>query len=223
MSINVYFYILYFQTFLSGLVAVTALYRFNLRDYVIKLIGILCSISFVANVTAILIWKAKGGNWINLPGSIYDIGFVIICIIIFNHVFERKYQNFFTVLIIVYLVGAIINLLFFQKLTINSYSKFPGSVIIIVLAITFFYRLMVEMPTMHLHRLPMFWFNSAFLLFCSGAMFLYAFTDYLVNVLDDDLRMYWSFHNLLYIVMASLLLAGIRYDWLQQRKLSQKE
>lgn len=217
MSVNVYFFILYLQTFLSGLIAAFALYHYKQRNYVIKLIGILYTISFVCNVASFVIWKLGGGDWVNLPGSVYDIGFVIICAIIFNHVFERKYQKTFIVLISIYTIGALLNLIFFQQITINSFSKFCGSLLIILFAITFFYRLMIEMPTVHLHRLAMFWFNSAFLLFCSGALFLYAFTDYLINVLDDDLRMYWSFHNILYIVMGMLVLAGIRYDWLAQQ------
>lgn len=223
MSVKTYFYILYLQTFLSGLIALLALYKFKQRDFVIKLIGILYLLSFICNITAYIIWKTWN-DWINFPGSIYDIGFVVICAIIFNHVFERKYERTFLVLIVTYLSGALVNLIFFQQLEINSFSKFFGSLLVIVFAVTYFYRLMIEMPTVHLHRLAMFWFNSAFLIFCSGALFLYAFTDYLVRILDDDLRMYWSFHNLLYIAMGILVLAGIRYDWLAQTgKLKDKD
>ncbi|HEY0652386.1 MAG TPA: hypothetical protein VGD65_04620 [Chryseosolibacter sp.] len=224
MSVTAYFFIVYVQTFLSGLIAAAALYKYKQRDFVIRLIGILYLLSFICNVAAFIIWKSPWRHLLNVPGSIYDLGFVIICAIIFNHVFDNKYKHLFILVIVIYLIGSFLNLFLIQKLFITSFTKFSGSLMVIVFAVTFFYRLLIEMPTMHLHRLPMFWFNSGFLIFCSGALFLYAFTDYLVRVLDDDLRMYWSFHNLLFIVMDVLMLIGIRYDWLARHaKVSVKD
>jgi hypothetical protein len=218
MSIETYVFIIYLQTVLSGLLAVIALYKYQQRNHVIKLIGILYAISFVCNVISLTIRKTQWNEFINIPGSVFDITFVIICAAIFNHVFKKKYQIAFISVIALFLIGAILNLILVQKLKIDSFNKFSGSFLIIVFAVSFFYKLMIEMPTVHLHRLPMFWFNSGFLLFCSGALFLYAFTDYLINVLDDDLTLYWSFHNLLFIVMDMMILVGIRYDWLSHNQ-----
>lgn len=217
MSIETYIFIVYLQTVLSGLIAVIALYKYKQRNHVIRLIGILYALSFICNVTSLSFRNTKLIGFINIPGAIFDIAFVIICAIIFNYAFKKKYQLIFISVITLFLIGALLNLILLQKLKIDSFTKFSGSFLIIVFATSYFYRLMIEMPTMHLHRLPMFWFNSGFLLFCSGALFLYAFTDYLIHVLDDDLKLYWSFHNFLFILMDMLMLVGIRYDWLAQR------
>jgi hypothetical protein len=218
MSIETFVFIIYLQTVLSGLMAVIALYKYQQRNHVVRLIGLLYAISFVCNVMSMTLRQTRWSEFINIPGSIFDITFVVICAVIYNYVFKKKYQAVFIAVIALFLVGAVLNLLLVQKLKIDSFNKFSGSFIIILFTTSFFYRLMVEMPTMHLHRLPMFWFNSGFLLFCSGALFLYAFTDYLIHVLDDDLKLYWSFHNLLFIVMDLLILVGIRYDWIAQRE-----
>jgi hypothetical protein len=218
MSLETYVFIVYLQTVLSGLVAVIALYKFKQRNHVVRLIGMIYALSFACNVTSLSFMNTKLISYINIPGAIFDIAFVVIITIIFNYAFKKRYQLIFISVITLFLVGALLNLIFLQQLKIDSFTKFSGSFLIIVFATIYFYRLMIEMPTMHLHRLPMFWFNSGFLLFCSGALFLYAFTDYLIHVLDDDLKLYWSFHNLLFIVMDILILVGIRYDWIAQRE-----
>jgi hypothetical protein len=218
MSIETYIFIVYLQTVLSGLVAVIALYKYKQRNHVVRLIGLLYALSFVCNVTSLSFRNTKFIGYINIPGAIFDIAFVVICAIIFNLAFKRKHQLICISIITLFLIGATLNLIFLQQLKIDSFTKFSGSFLIIVFATIYFYRLMIEMPTMYLHRLPMFWFNSGFLLFCSGSLFLYAFTDYLIHVLDDDLKLFWSFHNLLFIVMDMLILVGLRYDWITQQE-----
>lgn len=212
MSIDTYVYIIHLQTVLSGLIAGIALYKYRQRNLVVKLIGILYALSFVCNVTSMSVHNTEWNDYINLPGAIFNIAFVVICAIIYNHAFNKRYQLLFICVTAAFLIGATLNLLLLQKLKIDSFTKFSGSFLIIVFATVYFYRLIVEMPTMHLHRLPMFWFNSGFLLFHSGALFLFAFTDYLVHVLADNLMVYWSFHNFLFLVMDLLILIGIRYD-----------
>jgi hypothetical protein len=64
------------------------------------------------------------------------------------------------------------------------------------------------LPTTKLWSLPMFWINSAVLIFFSGNLFLFALTHYLVHILNDNLVVYWGFHNLLNIVKNILFAAG---------------
>jgi membrane protein insertase Oxa1/YidC/SpoIIIJ len=72
---------------------------------------------------------------------------------------------------------------------------------------------MVKLPTMHLQRMPMFWINSGFLMYAAGAMFLFAFTTYLTQVLKDNLLVYWSFHNILSIISQLIIMVGLIYDF----------
>jgi hypothetical protein len=71
---------------------------------------------------------------------------------------------------------------------------------------------MIELPSMHLQRMPMFWFNSAFLIYYAGALVLFVFTSYIINVLKQDLVTYWIFHNCLSICEHFLVLTGLYYD-----------
>ena len=71
---------------------------------------------------------------------------------------------------------------------------------------------MVELPAQHIHHLPMFWINSAFLFYHAGTFFLFAFTAYIIVVLKNDLLVYWTFHNLLSIIEHMIILIGLYYD-----------
>ena len=55
----------------------------------------------------------------------------------------------------------------------------------------------------------MFWINTAILIYFSGNLFLFIFNTYLVSVLKDDLVVYWSFHNLLYLIKNVLFAIGL--------------
>jgi hypothetical protein len=209
MSIAAFLIIVYVQTILSGLIAVVSWFFPREKTSITKLIGLLFFISFLLNALALGFHKTPYAAYINVVGSMYDLAYVIIVLLVYNLVFKQKYRNLLTVVGLLFITGAVLNLVLFQKLEITSYTKFAGSFIIVALCIYFFYKLLVELPTVHLQELPMFWISSAFLMYSSGGIFLYAFTDYLVNVLDDDLALYWSFHNLLFIAHDMFIIVGI--------------
>jgi hypothetical protein len=83
---------------------------------------------------------------------------------------------------------------------------------------------MDELPAQHIHHLPMFWFNSAFLIFNAGVFFLFAFTAYITTVLKNNLLIYWTFHNLWNMLEHLIILVGLYYDLktLPPRKVSLK-
>lgn len=63
--------------------------------------------------------------------------------------------------------------------------------------------------------MPMFWFNSAFLVLGAGTFVLYTFTSYLIHVLRNDMITYWSIHNMLSIFAHLIVLIGLYYDFRQ--------
>lgn len=211
MTRETYFLVFYLQTFLSALIAIVSFYRFTERNTLVKLIGILFAFSFVCNVLAFLsiIFSIEGVA--NIPGSAYDVITVLVISVIFNHLTKSKHRVVFFTIASFYCVAALLNLFFLQKEANASYNKLAGSFIVIIYAIYYFYRLMVDLPTVHLHRLPMFWFNSAFLIYHAGTIFLFAFTNYLIENNNFALG-YWIFHNTLTILQQLIILIGLNYD-----------
>ena len=212
MSVEILSYTAYFQTVLSAVVAFFALIKFYSREAYIKLIGLAFLLGFLANSCAWLLSWLGLRSFMNVPQTFYDS--IIICVIslIFYYALGKRYGKMFFIVTVFYLLFALINFLFLQKHTINSYNKFLSSFIVISYCILFFYRLMVELPSMHLQRMPMFWFNSALLIYYAGALILFVFTSYIINVLKQNLITYWIFHNSLSICEHFLILIGLYYD-----------
>jgi len=209
MTLHSYLLVFYIQTALSAIVALTAFYRFPRRSKGTKLIGLLFAVGFVCNTLGYLLAKHK---MTNIPGSAFDLSLVLIVSLIYNYQTKGRYQKWFLLIASVFILFAITNLFLIQKSDNASNNKLLSSFIIILYAIFYFYRLMVEMPTTHIQRLPMFWFNAAFLIYHAGTIFLFAFTSYLIHVLKEDMFTYWSFHNLLNIVEHLIVLLGLFYD-----------
>lgn len=200
------------------MIAVLCLYRYKGRELYVKLIGLVFLLSCLANLTALAFHSYGLRKFTNIPQSVYDIGSLCIISLIFYNALNKRYRTFFLIATVCFLGFSVMNLIFHQKDTINSYNKFLSSFIILCYCIFYFYRLMVELPSTHLHRLPMFWFNSGFLMYHAGSLFLFAFTSYLINILKNDLLTYWSFHNILSILEQLLMLVGIYYDLTSKRK-----
>src|SRR5688572_27446147 len=205
MSVKIYLTLFYIQTALSGVVAILCFLNFSKKNKITLLVGLLFLIGFLCNASAYF----GPAKFRNIPGSIYDLCLVVILGVLYNHITQNRYRKFFLALTILYLVFATANLLLFQKTENSSYNKLLSSFIIISYAVFYFYRLMVELPTTHIQRLPMFWFNSAFLVYHAGTIFLFAFTTYLTDVLKSNLLIYWNFHNGLSIFEHFLILVGL--------------
>lgn len=212
MTIDHYLILATIQTILSGLVAFMCLVRFKSRSTVIRLMGFIFLASSVANCVAYgLVETNVFRKYINMPNVIY----MVFSFILFARVYFlllKKNSWLFVAVTIAFISFALVNVLFVQKLTLNSYTSIAYSATIIIYALLYFYFLMRELPTQYVHKLPMFWFNSGLLFFHAGVFFLFSFTPYLVYVLKNDMIVYYSFHNLLSIIQHLLMIVGAYYD-----------
>jgi hypothetical protein len=209
MTLEVFWQVFWVQTFLSLIVFLIGLYRYNERSQSIKLVSALFGLSFVCNLSSYFLIST---GLTNIPGSAYDlISFIIVCGI-YNVAFNKRFTREILIVCVIYSAICIINLLYFQQTSNASFNKLISSFIVIIFAIIYFYRLLLDLPTSHIQRLPMFWINSSFLIYNAGSLFLFAFTTYIVTVLDNDLLAYWSYHNALSIVEHFIIFTGVVYD-----------
>jgi hypothetical protein len=204
--------LLYTQTALSALVALLAFLRFGEREKYVRLIGLTFTLSFIVTLLAFGLYYSSYRRFINIPQSAYDLISFCLITLAFYHALNKRFGTFFLSITVGFLIFALLNLFFLQKEGITSYNKFLSSFIITCYCVFYFYRLMVELPSTHLQRMPMFWFTSAFLIYHAGTIFLFAFTSYLIDVRKEDLTTYWIFHNGLAIVELLIFLMGLSYD-----------
>jgi hypothetical protein len=209
MTLESYLFLAHSDTALLAIIIFLSFYRFQKAKSHIKLIGLLGFAGFASNMISLMFARMKWTNLINIPGSVYDFILLLIVTILFNNETNKKHRFYFITVASLYFVTAFINLIFIQKEEIASYTKLMGSMIIITYAIVYFYRLMIDLPTYEVHRLPMFWFSSSFLIYHAGTIFLFAFTSYLVHVLQDNLLIYYSFHHVLSIINHFIIIIGL--------------
>lgn len=91
----------------------------------------------------------------------------------------------------------------YQMIVAPGISEFPifsrmvVSLSVTMLAILYFYKLLKDLPEVHIFKVPMLWINIGLLVFFTGNFMLFVLKDYMTNVLANDLRFYWGYHNFL--------------------------
>jgi hypothetical protein len=213
MTLEILNIFLYTQTALSAVIVFLAFRNFKSRENYVRLIGLVFLLGFLANTTAFILYHSGLRKFINVPQSSYDIAVLCTISLLYYAALQKRYGKWFLLVTACFLIFSLVNFIFLQKDAINSYNKFLSSFIVLCYCIFYFYRLMVELPSTHLQRMPMFWFNSALLIYHAGTIFLFAFTAYLTDVLKNDLVTYWSFHNVLSIIEHILVIIGLFYEY----------
>ncbi len=210
MKVELFFVVGHVATGLSLFILLMAFLPYKGRKIESRLIGVSSSISLASHLTIIFI--PFHGKQVNLPQNIATLLIFLPLALAYHLILNRRYQTFFSSSTLCFLAFGICNLFFWQKDDYNTYTLAVGSLILIVYCILYLYRLLVDLPVQELQTVPMFWFNSAILIYRAGTLFLFLFTPYLVKVLNNDLLIYWSFHNILNVVHQIVLTIGLWQD-----------
>ncbi|SHH98295.1 hypothetical protein SAMN04488109_6466 [Chryseolinea serpens] len=195
---------------LGGLIVVLSWVHFKRRSIEIKLIGL----NFVPPILGYFslgLFNLRGLP-VNIPQNIETCCHFVILWNLYYFGLQKRYTRMFVAVFIVFSIFAFVNAFFGQKMYFNSYTVALSDVILIVYCVTYFYRLLVDLPAQHLQQLPMFWISAAFLIHAAGALFLYLFTAYLTQFFFNDVLIYWTFHNILNIFQEILILIGVAVD-----------
>lgn len=165
------------------------------------LLGLLLLITLVGESigTTRAIFLGKNAN------IVYSVSFLLI-LPLFLMFYKSKMNSkqvgrVLDVAITAFLVFGIVNLFFIQgTANMNSYTNSVGTITLMAISIVYFYFLLKELPTETITKLPMFWVNTAVLIYYSGTFIQYLAADYLITVLKDDLINSWTLHNFLGIL-----------------------
>jgi hypothetical protein len=153
----------------------------------------------------------------NFSNTVYWLFSIIPITTFFYYAIKwRSLQAYLIVINIAYLLFGVVNYLYIQAESVNSYSNILHSLIILVLCIVYFYKLLKDLPAQQLQRLPMFWIVSAFFFSHAGKLVIYTVTHYLIHFVRDNLIIVWSFHNFLSIIANLLIAYGA---WLNHKQL----
>lgn len=207
------------QMALAGVISGVSFYNFQERDTLIRRLGVLFLMSFVTSVLQFLSFKfGTSGALVNFIPTAYDFASIVVIVRIYNHITDRRYVRVFNFIAFLVIVWNAVNVIFFQNVGgATSLSKVAIMLMLLLFSIVFFYKLMRDLPTVYLHRLPAFWINSAFLCYAASSLFVFATHEYLIRALHDQVGLYWAFHNGAFIFQQLLILTGLYYDLVAYR------
>ncbi len=213
MTIEQYLLILLVQTILIAIGATLCLIKFSSRSLIIRLMGYIFLTGVWANVSGYLFVQIDWLHpFINVPSVIYIMVSTGLYSRMYFSLIQKK-KLWFIAATISLVIFAVANLFFMQKMSFtNSYTYLFHSALLIIYTLSYFYSLMQNLPALHIHQLPAFWFSAGLLFYHAGAFFLFSFTSYIVNVLNNNLISYWSFHNTLNILAHLIFFVGLYYD-----------
>ena len=183
----------------------------------LKLLLILTGVSFACDTGAL--YHTELNIKVNYFSDAYRlIEFMLLLTIYYKAFNNSKRLAAFITLALFYMLFMAYNIAYVQREQINSYTHIVLAAVFIVLAVSFFYKLVKDLPTLELHRMPMFWINVAVLVYFAGNLFLWIVSHYLVTVMKDKLMVYWSFHNVLSIVKNILFAVALLVNTRQAPK-----
>jgi hypothetical protein len=151
---------------------------------------------FSALADSLSIWLLRQSSNTYIILNIFLITQFSLLVWLFRRQFdERKFIDFVHGLFIIF---AFVNLTMFQGLwVLNSVTNVASCLILIIVCLFYFYKLLVELPTIHIQELPMFWISFGVLIYYAGNFFLFLVNNYLNHDQNGPHRYMWILHNLL--------------------------
>ena len=177
-----------FPVFLSFL-------NYKSKPKYLKILGLLVLTSGLSDLLSINFIRFN--NEIN---NIYTIiQFFILCSIFylcFNNVKVKQLLLFSSFL---FLIFSVINILLIEGFTSrNTNLRTVSGIFFIIISVYYFNYLLQNQPVDNIIRFPMFWINSAILIYFSGNIFLYAANN--IISFERIYLFYYLIHNILNVI-----------------------
>src|SRR5688572_14322987 len=120
------------------------------------------------------------------------------------------------IILVLFILFSIINISFFQgPLVFNSVSNVVACLILIAFCLFYFYKLLNDLPIVHIQHLPMLWISFGVLTYYGGNFFLFLVKNYLTYGDTGHHKVMWILHNLLNITKNILFAIAL---WQSYRK-----
>ena len=211
---NLSYHILLASVYSPAVPLLILMIRIDRQPTAFRWLAVYFLLSLLSDVGSLLFMKF--GLNPNIPGSVNGLFCISVLSVFFYQIMNQpSLKRMLTFVNIIYFAFALLNILFLQKSGVNSYSDIFHALFVLSLSILFFYKLLQDLPTQQLHKLPLFWIISAFFFSFAGKMVIYTFSHYLVNYVGDDLNIVWTFHNFLTVIGNLVIAYGAWLNWVQ--------
>lgn len=161
-----------------------------------------------SGVSSEILWR--NGINPNYAASLYYTFVIILYARFFVIVIKSlTLGKYLPIVIVLHVLLGIINVLFIQKETLNTFSGISFALIVISLCLLYYYSLLKNLPSENLLALPLFWIITAEFMVNTGQMIFKSFAHFLINIFHDNLIVLWVFHHGLAGVGNLFILYGV--------------
>jgi len=138
-----------------------------------KLLCYLLMITAVVELASVWLWNVHRNN--NFIFHFYSvIEFLFIATLYSRHLGDLIPPLYMKCAMVIFVIFAVCNTLFFECLTqFNSHVAFVEGLILIALALCYFYKMLHALEYRNLEHNPMFWINVSIITYFSGALVLF--------------------------------------------------
>lgn len=177
-----------------------------------KLICLILVLSLVADLLSLALIQYRINTYLIV--NIYLISQFSLLVLTFRKQFRN--QRVVDVILILFVFFYLVNVTFFQGPKVfNSVSNVVACLILIAFCLFYFYRLLNDLPIVHIQQLPMLWIAFAVLTYYGGNFFLFLVKNYLTYGEAGSHKVMWILHNLLNIIKNILFAVAL---WQSYRK-----
>jgi len=148
----------------------------------------------------------------NLTSSICTLINSVFVFYFYHVISDKRVKKIIPIAAIFIFLFSLANLFFIQKVNPNYNSVVASIISTLALALSYIYSLLASPPKKRLISFPLFWINSGFIIQASGTLSLFIISDYLVNVMNNDMI---AFSSLIYINQILVGLFFIYALWLE--------
>jgi hypothetical protein len=191
----------------------------NHQPYNLRWLMILLSFSLLETLISLVLYT--NGINPNYALSVFEFFSLSIYSCFFYYTLKwRRLKNALLAVNIICCLFAIVNFLFIQEKFVNGYNRTLQSLIIILFSLIFFYKLLKELPSQQLQKLPVFWIVSGIFFSHAGQLSISATTNYLIQVANDNMIVGWMIHYSLTIIANILIAYGVWVNYKQLKNSS---
>lgn len=191
------------------------LYRFKRFTKVFWTLAVLLLVAVIISYSAYILYQNQTNNMYLL--HIYTVLEYTLWSMFYYQLFKNKVVKKVIVgMLIIFVLFSITNTIYWQPLEIyNSYSRSVEGAFLLCFAIAWFYKVFVDSKIIKLESHPIFWINSAVLVYFSGSFLLFISNNFLMKLSDQEFFEAWALHGLFLIIHYLFISIGI---WLIKRK-----
>ena len=174
--------------------------KFSNLNILQKWVAILVLVTSFGELAIYIMDKVSGNN-LPVVHLFTVFQFVIFVLIMKKGLTPLIPKRVFDFLIVFFVLFAFCDAFWWHGIyNFNTYSRPLSGFILLFLALCFFYKTLKELKIKHLEKTPLFWVSAGILVYFSGSLFIFLFTNF-VKSSDQALLTLWGIHAIFNILL----------------------